>query len=72
MRGLNHFGGALFMLMGLMGFLRPEWMVRNQGNKSDAWLSDDHAPVRRIVCVGLIIAGAAMALIELIHYFKGA
>ena len=72
MSALNIFGSVLFMLIGLIGLLRPQWMVREQGNKSDMWLNEDQAPIRRIVCVALIIAGLAMALIELIQYFKGA
>jgi hypothetical protein len=60
------------MSIGLIGMLRPQWMVRERANKSDAWLNEDQAPIRRIVCAGLIVAGLAMALTELIPHFKGA
>jgi hypothetical protein len=67
----NLIAGPIFISAGLVGMFRPQWLVRNSANKSD-WLNEDLAPLRRLVCAGTIIAGVAMAVIELIQYFKGA
>jgi hypothetical protein len=62
MNPVNIIGGGVLILAGLIGMVRPQWMVRHPGNKSDTWLNPNLAQTRRIVCAGLMIVGLIIAL----------